>query len=87
MTFHVVRQDETLDGAAIMKQVDIRLFGDADKPTIHLLLVIPKDCPEPPPVLLGINPRGNHAVMSDENVIISAGWVDGRGEGEVDQRA
>lgn len=74
-----------LDGMAIKKQVTIT-FGPANT-SFHLLLVIPKDNPDPAPVFLGPNFHGNHAVLPDEDIPLSDIWQPERGEGVVDNKA
>ncbi len=75
-----------LDGTAIKKQVSIN-YGSADTPTLHLLLVIPKDTSDPVPVFLGPNFHGNHSVLPDDDIALSTVWQPERGQGVIDNRA
>ncbi len=75
-----------LDGTAIKKQVTIN-YGPPLTPPLHLLLVVPKESPDPVPVFLGPNFHGNHAVLSDLDITLSSVWQPDRGEGVVNNRA
>ena len=75
-----------MDGQAIKKQVTIT-FGPEGTPGMHLLVVIPKNTPDPSPVILGPNFHGNHTVLPDEDIPLSEYWVPERGEGVENNRA
>ena len=75
-----------MNGAAIKKHVRLTPAVEG-APDIHLLLVIPKDTPDPSPVILGTNFYGNHTVLPDEDIPLSDHWVPDRGEGVVNNRA
>ena len=78
ITASVDREDaDAVDGKASMKQVTIA-FGPAGCPPIHLLLIVPKHHEgRSPAVFLGINFEGNHTVMADSRIALSAAWVPG----------
>ena len=57
-------------GKATKKEILIRV-GPEDAPAIHLLLVVPNRRPAGAPVFLGVNFRGNHAVLKDPSISIS----------------
>ncbi len=75
-----------LDGEAIKKQITIN-FGPSDTPPIHLLLVVPKNNPDPVPVFLGLNFHGNHSVLPDTDIPLTTIWQPERGQGVVDNMA
>jgi hypothetical protein len=65
-----------LGGKATMKQVTIA-FGPPECPTINLLLFVPNDrnMDRAPPVVLGLNFGGNHAVLDDPRIALAKGWL------------
>lgn len=75
-----------MEGQAIKKLVTLT-FGPEGTPPLHLLVVIPAETPDPAPVFLGLNFYGNHSVLPDEDIPLSAAWMPERGEGVVDNRA
>ena len=66
------RVETVLDGQATVTEVEIR-FADLpeDAPSIDLALFAPADS-GPVPVILGLNRAGNHAVVDDDAVSVTA---------------
>ncbi len=68
---------DCLGGKATMKQVLIT-FGPADCPAIDLLLIVPNrpagktTSEKAPPVILGLNFTGNHTVLEDPRIEMTA---------------
>jgi hypothetical protein len=67
---------DALNGKATMKQVAIA-FGPPECPVINLLVFVPNHRGKdgPPPVVLGLNFSGNHAVLDDRRIALASGWV------------
>lgn len=81
VSFEIEEVDDSyLDGQAIKKQVRIT-YGPPATPPLHLLLVIPKETPDPVPVFLGPNFHGNHSVLADADIPLSTVWQPQRGTG------
>ena len=61
---------DLLDGRATLKEIEIRFpFLECETaPVLHLALVVPNDAESPAPVFLGLNRRGNHAILNDERI-------------------
>jgi hypothetical protein len=76
---------KAFDGKATLRDVTIS-FGPAGTPPIHLLLVVPNRRKGPAPVFIGINFRGNHALVKDASVRLPASWLP-NGPGVKDHRA
>ena len=70
---------QALGGLATRRQIEIRLFGEADAPRIDVLLYIPKDAPKPVPVFLGLS-YGNQGINADPAIIASRDTVSTNGE-------
>ena len=68
------------------KQVTIRLTGQADGPSIDLLMYLP-NLGRPVPVFLLLNFAGNHAVCTDPGIRLSRSWMRSSYPGVVDNRA
>ncbi len=62
------------DGKATLKLATISL-GQAPSPQVHLLMVIPNQRKKPAPIFLGMNFSGNHALVADTNVPVTAAWM------------
>ena len=75
-----------LEDTAIKKHVTLSFKNDA-APSISVLLVIPKDRPDPSPVFLGLNFYGNHSVLDDRDIPLSTKWLPDRGAGVVENLA
>lgn len=83
--FEVVEEGEAMDGNALRKQVKITVSTEKGASDALMLLYIPKRV-EKVPVILGLNFRGNHTVLSDPTIITSyafdtakEGWEEKRG--------
>jgi hypothetical protein len=75
ITATVEREDRTyFDGKATKKEVTIS-FGPPEMPKIYLLLVVPNKRKSPAPVFVGLNFRGNHALVKDPTVRIPTAWI------------
>jgi len=72
ISVHILQEDDdVLDGAATMRQVEIRFAGvDEDGPKIRVALVLPKKRQGPVPVFVGINKCGNQEVLPDERILL-----------------
>jgi len=62
------------DGKATLKLATISL-GKAPAPQVHLLMVIPNRRNKPAPVFLGMNFSGNHTLVADPKVPVTAAWM------------
>lgn len=68
------REDpRALGGMATLREIRLS-FGPKGTPPIHLLLLLPNNRRGPVPAFLGLSFRRNHAVVSDPNIPIRAGW-------------
>lgn len=81
------QEDALYFGGKATKKILTLRYGPEGAPAIQLLLVVPNDRTEPAPVYLGLNFMGNHTVLSDSSIPLSANWLPNRGEGVVDHRA
>ena len=61
-------------GKATLKELTLT-FGPAGTPPIHLLLVVPNGRTVPPPVFLGMNFCGNHALLTDSKIHLPNVWM------------
>ena len=66
---------DCLDGKATLRQFTITFDEPQLKHAIHVLLIAPKNPKTPPPVFLGMNFCGNHAVLDDPAIEIPGSWV------------
>jgi len=75
LTATVTHEDQKFfGGKATLKEVSISL-GGKDAPKFSLLLVVPNNRRKPAPVFVGPNFCGNHALVTDTNVALPAGWM------------
>ncbi len=87
MAFKVFDEDKhALNGKATRKQITVFFNGQADGPQMDLLIYIPNNIKRPP-VILGLNFYGNHAVCTDKAVKITTSWMDNNDAGVVNNRA
>jgi (4-O-methyl)-D-glucuronate---lignin esterase len=71
----LAREDRNaFGGKATLREVTLS-FGPPDTPPVHLLLVVPNGRTEPPPVFLGMNFCGNHALVVDPAVRLPTVWM------------
>jgi hypothetical protein len=69
MTFRPIDSaTPALGGAAVRKQIAVSLTGEADGPSMDLLLYLPRGAKGPFPAILGMNFWGNHAVAADPGI-------------------
>lgn len=69
------REDlNALNGRGIKREIRIT-FGPEGTPPLNLLLLLPKDRPQPVGVFVGLNFCGNHAVLNDPTIPLPAGWI------------
>jgi hypothetical protein len=66
---------DCLDGKGTFRQITISFVKPQLKRKLHVLLISPKGADSPPPVFLGMNFCGNHAVLDDPAIEIPASWV------------
>ncbi len=69
-SFQVIEEGEALEGKALRRQVKITVASDHGSSDALLLLYLPRQ-EKPAPVILGLNFRGNHTVLSDEAILPS----------------
>ena len=77
---------ECLGGKATMRQVTIKFVKPELKQQLHVLLIAPAKT-KSPPVFIGMNFCGNHAVIDDPSVELPKSWVYARCEGAENERA
>jgi dienelactone hydrolase len=65
---------KAFNGKATLREIDIGL-GEPVCATIHLLLVVPNQRKGPVPVFVGLNFSGNHALVTDKNVLLPTMWM------------
>lgn len=65
---------KALAGKATLREIRLDLAG-ADAPGIHVLLVVPNDRKGPVPCFVGMNFEGNHALVDDPKVKLTASWM------------
>jgi dienelactone hydrolase len=77
VTGKVVRQDaKALGGKATLEEITLT-FGPESKGRINLLLIRPNAAQGKSPVFVGLNFNGNHTVLRDPAIQLSAGWQRG----------
>ena len=86
MRFDVGAVDTNYFGGKATRKLITIHYPPQGTPPIQLLLVIP-DSPNPAPVFLGVNFRGNHAALDDLAIPLPAGWMYDRSPGVKDNRA
>ncbi|HZM03271.1 MAG TPA: hypothetical protein VFC44_09620 [Candidatus Saccharimonadales bacterium] len=62
------------DGKATLQLVTIKL-GPAAAPEVHLLMVMPNRRATPAPIFLGMNFSGNHTLLADPHIPLTASWM------------
>ena len=65
---------DALRGAATRKEVTI-WFAGRQGPHMDLLIYLPNDRSEPPPLFLGLNFYGNHSIHPDPGITLSDQWM------------
>lgn len=77
-----------LGGLATRKMIHIWLARHPQWPGIDMMLYVPNRLKKPAPVFLGLNFRGNHAVTTETDVLLSSRWMrDDKEKGVVNNRA
>jgi hypothetical protein len=69
--------EDFFNGKAVGRQVDLSFGAASNAPTIHLLLVRPKQKPPPRgfPVFVGMNACGNFATVTNTDVPLPTGLI------------
>ncbi len=65
----------SMEGKAVMKQVEIVLERNGKRVPLNLLLYLPAESREPVPVFLGLNFFGNQSISDDPGISLAEGWV------------
>jgi hypothetical protein len=76
-----------MNGKAILRQATIAFLQPKLKQQLHLLVITPAKSKSPPPVFLGMNFCGNHAVLDDPAIDLPTGWVYAKCAGAENERA
>jgi len=73
-------QDEkkTVDGHAIRRQYKMWFKADKSGPCLNWIVWIPTFAAKPTPVILGLNYRGNHELVFDDDIPVQPGWTRAR---------
>jgi len=88
MTFDVFDTDaKALGGKAKRKQITVRFTGDADGPSMDILLYLPAAVTGPTPIFVALNFQGNHSIHADKGIRLSTRWMRPKGKGVVNNRA
>ena len=66
---------ETLAGLGVREQVRMWFKADKSGPHVDWLVVRPSMAKGPVPVIIQLNYYGNHEFLTDEEVIVSDGWL------------
>lgn len=75
MEVRILHEDKAwLDGKATLREMEVRLTKP--ETVAHLLLVIPNQRQGPVATFLGMNFKGNHALLADEGIAIPIGMAD-----------
>lgn len=69
------RDPKALGGKATRIQIAIRP-GGKDGPRMDLLVYVPNNAKGPVPAVLGLNFRGNHAILTDPGIRLTDSWVE-----------
>ncbi|MCB1228906.1 MAG: acetylxylan esterase [Verrucomicrobiae bacterium] len=73
-----------LGGKASMKEVSLSFPDREDGPTLHLLVIAPKEAMgKPVPAFLGLNFKGNQSIHPDPRITLSKSWMRPDKEGRV----
>jgi hypothetical protein len=66
--------ENSLGVPAIRKQITLHFLPNKQGPKMDVLIYVPAGAPTPVPLILAINFRGNHAVVSDPGVRLATVW-------------
>jgi hypothetical protein len=72
--FQTSEPRDCLDGKAELRDITIHSLEPRTGKPVQVILITPKGV-KSPPVFLGINFCGNHAVLDDAKIPLPAGWV------------
>ncbi|MDD8014726.1 MAG: acetylxylan esterase [Acidobacteriota bacterium] len=76
MEFLPAKDDRgVLDGAAVRKEIILRIANGGRQHSMTLLLYLPGRAKKKVPVFLGLNFGGNHTISPDTGVSITKSWV------------
>lgn len=71
----------TLGGFAVRRQMRMWFKNDRSGPHVDWLIVFPRYAKKPVPVLMGLNYRGNHEILSDKEIPVPTdAWVKNNSE-------
>jgi hypothetical protein len=84
--FRASEPRDCLEGKAELRDVTIVAVEPKTDHPIHVLLVTPKGV-KSPPVFVGMNFCGNHALLDDAKIPLPAGWVRNSCAGAMNERA
>ncbi len=84
--FHVGEPRDCLDGKAELRDVTIVFVEPKTDHAIPVILITPKGI-KSPPVFVGMNFCGNHALLDDPKIPLPTGWVRSSCAGAVNERA
>lgn len=78
--WETLSEAETLHGKALRKIVRLHFFRDPEESHLDLLIFLPKHAANssPVPVALGLNFKGNHAVIADPDIPLGSVWNEKR---------
>jgi len=79
--------NHALNNLAIRKQVRIYLDPPANSIYMDLLIYLPAGAKGPVPVFTGYNFTGNHTIMPDTGIFLSASWIAPRAKGVINNKA
>lgn len=81
VSFETAEEGEALNGAAVRKQIKIRVTTERGSSDALMLVYIPKS-EKPVPAIIGLNFRGNHTALKDEAILpsYSTATADGKWE-------
>jgi hypothetical protein len=83
----LLAEDTVFDGLGIRKQFTVPLLDQESSPTMTILLYLPTKMTKPADIFLGLNFNGNHAIDSDEGILISDGWLAHNDSNELERGA
>jgi len=84
--FRVSEPRDCLAGKAVLRDVTIVPIEPRTEHPIHVVLITPKGA-KSPPVFVGMNFCGNHALLDDPKIPLPTGWVRSSCDGAVNERA
>jgi hypothetical protein len=76
-----------LNGLAVRKQIRIFLLPPDTSVYMDVIIYLPASAKRPVPVFTGYNFSGNHTIMSDTGIFLSASWMQPKGKGIINNKA